>query len=197
MPPSKTNLPFYSLLALTLVRIPLAVAFLVFLPPAEQWRIPFTLVVGGLLIACIELSDLLDGMLARKYGLVSETGKMLDPYADSISRLIVAWALSQRGYLLVFVPLVMAIRDVTVAYCRIHLAGRKQSVSARRGGKIKAGVQALGAILAFLGPAYWGLAGGRWPVSVISWVVTAVTVYSAYDYLNAAFRAPSRRPNGD
>ncbi len=187
---SRSRLPFRSLLALTLVRIPLAIVFLAMLPVAGQWRFPSTFLAGGILLGCIELSDLFDGMLARKYGLVSESGKMLDPYADSISRLIVYWALSQHGYLLAFVPMVMAVRDVTVAYCRIHLASRKQPVSARRGGKIKAATQAVAGLLAFVGPLYWHFAG-RWPIAALSWLVACVTVYSAYDYLAAAFRAPA------
>jgi cardiolipin synthase len=45
------------------------------------------------LIVIIEASDVLDGTLARKINSTSHFGKVFDPYADSISRLIVYWSL--------------------------------------------------------------------------------------------------------
>ncbi|MFH0965030.1 MAG: CDP-alcohol phosphatidyltransferase family protein, partial [Planctomycetota bacterium] len=114
---------FNVVLALTVARVPLAGAFcVVFLlfPGPES---PAALVCLGLLLL-LELNDLLDGTLDRRWRVVSETGAMLDPYADSVSRLIVFWTLARRGLALPAVPLVMALRDVTVAYCRIALVRR-------------------------------------------------------------------------
>ena len=73
----------------------------------------------------------------------------------------------------------------TVAYCRIVLAGSGQPVSARLGGKIKAGVQGFAAITAWLGPWYWPMVGA-WTVTALSWLVIVVTTYSAVDYLRGA-----------
>ena len=105
-----------------------------------------------ILLLVIEFTDLYDGIIARKFDLVSEAGATLDPYADSVSRLIIYWALAAQGLVLWYVPLIMALRDITVAYSRIVMAQNNRTVSAKKSGKLKATVQAIGAFFALLGP---------------------------------------------
>ncbi|MBW3596139.1 MAG: CDP-alcohol phosphatidyltransferase family protein [Planctomycetes bacterium] len=168
--------------AVTLVRIPLAIAFSALLLSSQKPFSPTVLIVGSGLLVLSEITDFLDGQLARRLGVVSETGAMLDPYSDSVSRLIVYWSLASVGLALAFVPLVMAIRDVTIAYCRITWVRQGKSVSAKWSGKIKAAVQGVCAFLLLWSPVYRGPAGA-WVVPALSWLVIAVTVYSAIDYL--------------
>ncbi len=99
--------------------------------------------VGGVLMGIIEISDLVDGYLARKWRMVTDFGKMFDPYADAVSRVIVYWTLSRIGLVWPMVPLVLAVRDTTVAYVRAALAGNGRDVSARWLGKTKAIVHAI------------------------------------------------------
>ena len=171
-------------------RIPLAIVFCCF---ALTVRAGVGAVwIGVLLLTIIEVSDAVDGYVARRLGVVSPLGEMLDPYADSFSRLVVFWTLSQCGLVFMVVPLVMALRDVTVAYCRILLAQSGASVSARLGGKIKAHVQGIGGIAAWIGPWYWGWLG-EWTIPLISWMVILVTIYSSYDYLRGGIGALRER----
>jgi CDP-diacylglycerol--glycerol-3-phosphate 3-phosphatidyltransferase len=139
-----------------------------------------------------EITDFLDGFLARQLGVVSEWGAMLDPYADSVARLVAYWALAQAGQADALTPLVMAVRDVTVAYCRIVLTRSGLSVSARWSGKVKAWVQGVGAFVLLFAPVYPGGWGG-WVVPVASWVVIVATAASSLEYVAAAVRAASRR----
>lgn len=143
-----------------------------------------------ILLGLIEISDLLDGFSARKLGLVSEHGAMLDPYADSVSRLIVFWSMASATYngthyIIFFVPLVMALRDVTVAYSRIILTKHNRSVAAKRSGKIKAIVQGVGAFIILLGPVYWPFIGS-WPRHVLSWIIIIATAASVVEYAASA-----------
>jgi CDP-diacylglycerol--glycerol-3-phosphate 3-phosphatidyltransferase len=138
------------------------------------------------LIAGIELTDFLDGYLARKHGLVSTFGKMFDPYSDSISRLTVYWSLAVIGRCLAVVPLIMAIRDVTVTYSRILLTRQGRDVSARHTGKLKALVQGFCAFPLMLGPL---MPWRPWivPVNlVLSVAVLLITLASMVDYGLAA-----------
>lgn len=171
---------------LTMTRIPLAGLFaaLVLLgdPGANRLLAAFAV------LALIEASDILDGVLARKYDVASEYGATLDPYADSISRLIVYFSLSAAHYVLLLLPLCMALRDVTVAYSRIILAKKQLSVSAKRSGKIKALFQAVGAFLALAGPWYWA-AIGKWSFYALSWILIVVTLSSAVEYVHSAVTA--------
>ena len=149
-------------------------------------------VVSLLLIAAIEVSDMVDGALARKINSTSQFGKVFDPYADSISRLIVYWALAVLGRCLYFVPLVMAVRDVTVAYARMVMMRRGMDVSARYTGKLKAAVQGICSFLLMAGPLYWHKSGQA-VVIVLSSAVILVTVASMIDYGMAALKG-SRAP---
>jgi len=174
---------FLGVLSMTLVRIPLS--FLFFLVMLTCRNPGWTLALSFFLLAAIEFTDAFDGKIARKYGLVTEYGAAVDPFADSVSRIVVYWALAQRGLVLSLLPLVMAVRDVTVAYSRIVLAQKRRSVSAKTSGKIKAIVQASGSFLALLGPYYWNPVG-YWSYYALSWMIVVVTAFSAVEYVKDA-----------
>jgi len=172
--------------SVTLARIPLAIIFSIIIQTSE-FSVSTLIWSAGLLLL-IEATDLLDGIFARRHSLVSEYGAMLDPFADSLSRLIIYWSLSTQGLVLFLVPLCMAIRDITVAYARILLAKKNQSVSARSSGKIKAAVQAVGSFLLLFGPVYWNLTGD-WPIKVLSGIIITVTLLSVVEYVRDAVLA--------
>lgn len=172
--------------SITLVRIPLSVIFFVVLFAFQESTL--TLVIALFLLLLIETTDAIDGHIARHFNLASEYGATLDPYADSISRLIVYSTLASKNLVFLLVPLTMALRDITVAYARILLAKKNRSVSARISGKIKAIVQAFGSFLAILGPYYWDRLG-NWSFHALSWTIITVTFLSSIEYMRDASRA--------
>lgn len=185
-------------LILTAARIPFAVAFACVILLSESTpekiqhliliSVPFAETCIALLVLG-ELTDFFDGMLARKLGVVSEAGAMLDPYADSISRIIIYWALAGVGLVMPVVPIVMACRDITVAYSRVILGKAGKSVSAKWSGKIKAVVQGYGCVLLFLQPYLWNWnILGKWFIQVGSWIIIVVTVASMLEYIRAAVK---------
>jgi CDP-diacylglycerol--glycerol-3-phosphate 3-phosphatidyltransferase len=178
---------FLMVQALTVARIPLCIAvaalLLVFRTDLHLW----VLVTCTVLLIAAELTDMLDGMLSRKLGVTSEIGATLDPYADSVSRIIVYWGLACVGLANVGVPLVLAVRDVTASYCRIVWVRSGKSAGARISGKVKAVVQAAGAFLLLLSPLYMQFTGS-WVTEVVSWCVIAVTAWSGCDYAAVTLR---------
>lgn len=71
---------------ITLVRIALSFIILILF----FWKMYFFVFIFGIiwfLIIFNEFTDFIDGYLARKYGLVSNVGKILDPYADVLQHL--------------------------------------------------------------------------------------------------------------
>lgn len=183
----KSNLRGYILIqSITLVRIPLSIIFFVVLTAGSGSTT--MLILAIVLLFLIETTDAVDGHIARYFNLASEYGATLDPYADSISRLIIYSALASKSLVILLVPLIMALRDITVAYARILLAKKNRSVSARISGKIKAIVQAFGSFLAILGPTYWGRVG-NWSFYALSWIIIFVTFLSSFEYVRDAFRA--------
>ena len=153
---------------------------------SQAWAVVASLLLLGL----VELSDALDGFLARRWGAVSDFGKMFDPYCDSVSRLIIYWSLAVAGHVWVVVPLVMAVRDVTVSYSRIIMTRRGIDVSARLTGKLKAVVQ--GACAPILLLTFWMPADfSRWVIAGAGTAVIGITLASMVDYVRAALRGPS------
>lgn len=96
------------------------------------------------ILALCEISDILDGFLARRHNKVTELGKVLDPMADSIFRLTVFFSFTQGvvGLPLLLV-LVFFLRDAIVNTVRTLCALQGVALAARPSGKIKAIVQAV------------------------------------------------------
>ncbi len=99
------------------------------------------------LLGALEISDLLDGYLARRYDQVTDLGKILDPMADSISRISIYLTFTQPPVrlplLLVFI---FIYRDSVISTLRTVCALRGIALGARPTGKIKAVVQAICAL---------------------------------------------------
>lgn len=177
---------FFLVQALTAARVPLAIAFALTLP--HSLDSPARLLGCLALLLLQEVSDLLDGLLARRLEVVSEWGQLFDPFADSVSRLIVYWSLAAAGLTFAVLPLIMALRDVTVAYSRLVASAHGGSVSARWSGKVKAVVQGLGAAFLLLAPLHLPWTGPGSP-AVVSWIVLLVTAGSAVDYVYRSITA--------
>jgi len=180
----------------TFARLPLAAAAaaLVFLAApggAAAW------IALGLLVA-MELTDLLDGVLARRLGVAGLFGELFDPYCDSVARLVTYFGLASAALCPWWLVLVMALRDISVAYARIVSTIRGGKVSSRLSGKLKAVVQGAGAIalvglLATAPQAAWRAAVGP----VVAWAVAAVTAWSGIDYFLAAVARKKTSPSDD
>jgi len=129
-------------MVLTLGRLVLAPVYFLLFQGARggnAWLVAGTWVVFLL----IEVSDLLDGHLARKHGLESETGRVLDPLADSLSRLTYFICLVGVGVMPAWVLLVLVYRDIGVSYIRVMFSKSKVLMPARVSGKVKAWIYAI------------------------------------------------------
>lgn len=137
----------------------------------------------------IEITDLLDGKIARKTGSVTDFGKFYDPFADSFSRLTYFLAFQVTGFLPAWIFLLVLYRDITVSFVRL-LAMRKSIVmSARLSGKIKAVIYAVacGSVLALVTVRAVPALSGIVPVLAIlqkalMWITAATAVWTTLDY---------------
>lgn len=99
------------------------------------------LLVAIILIAYSELTDMLDGYLARRDNIVTSLGKLLDPLSDSISRFIYFFAFGYMGLFPIWLVIVLFVRDIIVAYIRTYMSLMGIAMGARWSGKAKALVQ--------------------------------------------------------
>ncbi len=107
--------------------------------------LPYVLLV---LLGISELSDLGDGYLARRYNQVTDLGKVLDPMADSISRISVFLTFTQAPVNLpISLIFVFMCRDSVISTLRTVCALKGFTLAARTSGKIKAVVQAVAAFI--------------------------------------------------
>ena len=179
----------------TLARIPLAIAAGIMLHRTGPYGVMAFAVVG--LLGVCELTDIFDGLLARRLGAESRFGSLFDPYCDSMSRLIIFFGLASRGLCPWWLFLLMALRDVSVAYIRIMYILSGKRAAARLSGKAKAWAQGLGAILL---AALWAFGvipledfrfGCTWLPTTIVVLIAAVTLWSLLDYFSAAQVPPA------
>lgn len=142
----------------------------------------------ALLIAFVsELSDYLDGKIARRFNLTTDFGKILDPLADSVSRLSIFLAFFQLGYANIWMILVFFYRDSLVSTLRIMAASKSVILSARNSGKLKAVFQAVaifGVLLTILAQQYQIplFVEPQSLITVFMLIAVAITVYSLWDY---------------
>ena len=104
----------------------------------------FNLMVAIILIAYSELTDMLDGYIARRDKIITDIGKLLDPLSDSISRFLYFFAFGYVGLFPIWLVLALFLRDIVVAYIRTYVSLSGIAMGARFSGKLKAVVQFAG-----------------------------------------------------
>ena len=88
----------------------------------------------------MELSDLIDGRVARANQQVTSFGKLFDPFADVISRVTYFLAFTSIGIMPWWVLVVVLYREFGILFLRMLLGLKGIAMGARAGGKLKAGV---------------------------------------------------------
>jgi len=170
---------------ITFARIVLSPVFILFFSLGGEWF--FAAFAVGLLF---EITDFLDGAIARRHGLVTGFGKLFDPLADSISRFTVFLCLLSVGYADLFAVALIFYRDMIVASVRTVAAYENVIVAARFSGKLKAVFQSVGItavlVIILVHRADIQAAGAhrQWARLVV-WVVALVTGATGVDYLKA------------
>jgi len=144
------------------------------------------------LVIVAEITDALDGYAARATGQTSSSGKIYDPFADSVYRTTVFFAFVANGWMPVWMLYAAVARDITVAYIRLVAERYQLTLAARPSGKLKAIVQATSQIAVIGLFAILG-APDQGSLFVIFFIIllisTIVTVYSLFDYAISTVKA--------
>ena len=130
-------------------------------------------------------TDGLDGYLARKRGLVTNLGKILDPIADKALIGGALIALSALGEVDWWLTALLLVRELGITFYRFAVI-RKRIVAASGGGKLKTVLQAVTVVL-LLAPLTTALSPWYKTVSLgMLYLTLIVTVYTGMQYLVAA-----------
>jgi len=176
---------------LSLIRVllvPVFVATLLFMRDIPVWGA----VVPAVVYILTGLTDMLDGKIARKYNLITDFGKFIDPLADKFMVLssmiaILVWMIlrgdTTLALIFVWVVLIILLRELGVTSLRLVVAGKSGIVvAASMLGKIKTVSQMVGTVVLIVEPVFCDN-------HILSYVFMAVmaftTVFSGLDYLKA------------
>ena len=179
---------------LTVMRMVL-IPFMMFFYLAEFIPHGIGKIVALVIFVVAALTDLLDGKIARKYNLVTNLGKFLDPIADKILTATALFLLLADGTIpapwgVIIVTIIIA-REFMVSALRLIAASQGTVLAADIWGKAKTMVQMIALPILLLVPFLVELGGvAGWlilTVKIIGWaslgVATVLTIVSGANYL--------------
>ena len=183
---SKMNLPN----KLTIFRVILIIPFvLILLGGVNEWGW-YQCIFGGIreyvdyialaIFIIASLTDLIDGMIARKYNLVTNFGKFMDPLADKLLVCAALIALVEMGRIPSWVVIVIISREFIISGFRLVAADNNVVIAASYWGKFKTTFQMLMVIVLILDiphPVFY------WLGVILTYVSLALTVISLIDYI--------------
>ena len=133
-----------------------------------------------LVFALASLTDLFDGKLARKYNLVTNFGKFMDPIADKILTHTAFILFTSMGMLSAFSCIIFVAREFVVAALREIAADQGTVIAAGMSGKVKTVLQMALIILLTL-PLEWTLL--RVLTRAVEIAAVVMTLYSMAEYV--------------
>ncbi len=183
----KMNLPN----KLTLLRVVMIVPFVLCLLASHQkWQFlggaaDYLEYVALLIFVLASLTDLIDGKIARKYNLVTNFGKFMDPLADKLLVCAAMIVLVEMGRIPSWVVIVIISREFIISGFRLIASDNGVVIAASYWGKFKTTFQMLMICMMivmdtplFAGvPAFAGITYG------VMWIALVLTVVSLIDYL--------------
>ena len=160
---------------ITMLRVFLIPFFVVFMLVSA---IPYSKYIALVIFVVASLTDTLDGYIARKYKLVSNFGKFMDPLADKLLVCSALIALSDLNRIPAWIVIVIIARDFIISGFRLIAAEKGIVIAAGWWGKIKTTVQMImvGFLIADLKVFYIF-------DQVLIYLALALTLISLGDYL--------------
>jgi len=181
---SKMNLPN----KLTIFRAILIVPFVLLLLGGHHGWGWFEAIFGGIMeyvdfialaiFIIASLTDLVDGKIARKYNLVTNFGKFMDPLADKLLVCAALIALVEMGRIPSWVVIIIISREFIISGFRLIASDNNVVIAASYWGKFKTTFQMIMVCLMI----------GNIPqlqivTDIVMWISLALTVISLVDYL--------------
>lgn len=162
---------------LTVLRVIMVPFFVFFMltdvgGPANKW-------IALVLFCVASLTDMLDGKIARKYNLVTNFGKFMDPLADKLLVCSAMICMIEMGKLPAWIVIVIIAREFIISGFRLVASDNGIVIAASYWGKFKTVFQ-MAMIIVLIADF-----GGVFDViaQILIWVALALTVISLIDYI--------------
>lgn len=181
---SKMNLPN----KLTIFRVILIIPFILLLLGSHEGWAWFQCLPGfiteyadfialGIFIVA-SLTDMADGKIARKYNLVTNFGKFMDPLADKLLVCSAMIALIQMGRIPAWIVILIISREFIISGFRLVAADNNVVIAASYWGKFKTTFQMIMVCLMIA-----NLEQLKLVTDIVMWIALALTIISLVDYL--------------
>ena len=171
--------------------VPAFVATLLFMNFSSPWAY----IVPTVIYILTGLTDMLDGQIARKYNLVTDFGKFIDPLADKFMVIgsqiaMLVWMVLRgqtlQSLIFVWVVLVILLRELGVTSLRLVVAGNSGIVvAASIWGKLKTVSQMVGTVAILVEPLIPYVKDNHILSYVFMGIMVFTTLFSGFDYLRA------------
>ena len=157
---------------LTLLRIIMIPVFVVLL----YLDFPFNNIVALAVFILASITDTLDGYIARKYNLITDFGKFMDPIADKLLVTAAMLVFVDWHMMPAWVVIVVVAREFIVSALRLVAANNGRVIAAGWSGKVKTASTMVCICIMLLGLP-------QWVNAVCSAVILVTTAYSGIEYL--------------
>lgn len=163
---------------LTVLRVIMIPVFLVFL--LTDCAGGASKYIAAAVFVLASLTDMLDGKIARKYNLVTNFGKFMDPLADKLLVCSALIAFVELGYLPAWIVIIIISREFIISGFRLIAADKGVVIAANYWGKFKTTFQMIMTILLILQLDYPYADTVEW---IFVYIALALTVISLVDYI--------------
>lgn len=138
--------------------------------------------VAFIIFVLASLTDMLDGKIARKYNLVTNFGKIMDPLADKVL-VYSAFCVMIPDYVPGWMLIIILAREFTVSGMRTVAASEGIVIAAGMSGKIKTVLQMLAVCFLLLIPVFPSITIISTIGKALLWASLIMTVYSGAEYV--------------
>ncbi|NLI54688.1 MAG: CDP-diacylglycerol--glycerol-3-phosphate 3-phosphatidyltransferase [Clostridiales bacterium] len=129
-----------------------------------------------------DMTDIVDGYIARKRNLVTNFGKLMDPIADKLLFCSAFIMMTYNGMLHPVLCIIFVGREIIVSGFRLVTANSGKVIAANWLGKLKSGLQVVAILATLLGNPIFSLWNFRFDFGVMC-TAAVFTVWSAVDYI--------------
>lgn len=168
---------------LTIIRIVAIPLYLLVLYINKDW----SNVAATIIFILAGVSDFLDGYIARKYNMITDLGKILDPIADKILVAAALIALIDLDRLYWWIAVIMLARDFTMEALRNLAASKGIIIAAGIWGKLKTTFQMVAIGMISFKNVWLGI---NWYIlgQVLMYIALVLSIYSAFVYFRDYFK---------
>lgn len=131
-------------------------------------------IVAGVLFIIASLTDFFDGIIARKYNLITDFGKMIDAIADKMLVNSVLIILSAQGFIHPIIPVIIILRDTAVDSIKMVAGSKGNVVAAIKTGKYKTASLMIGIVLTL----FYDMPFELWNIHISDFLLIVAAVLS-------------------